>query len=532
MLNHGDIDQITSMSMSPGQYAHGFFYFYCMSANLCFSPCLIAVLLIGACSAEPATIRISGKVDGLKSDHVVLCRSKERVSYNAWMTTIDTAVVSDEGEFSFVANASEADFYQVTDMRGYPVFVDLYLEPGDTIAVTVSKASGTRKTNITGARADAYKYYDLLDSARQNDKAFSVSYQDIATLPIDSAQILLDERVQKERLLLRSHFDGKPEWEPVASLAKDQRDSEVLAQYYAYLYYHNYYTNDTFLYLIPDPSYYGFLDSIDLTYSPKYYTWQHPYFVVRFLEDKIKQDYPDIVDSVYWEDKLSLMFESAKKYYAGGARDAALLALTDEFSRAISSEKGFDRIAEIKNYFIENHTSEELLKKFQYVCAQYEVLTPGNIVPDLALPDINGDTIRFSDMRGKVLYVDFWGTWCYPCLKELPSSLELHETFAGENVEFVFIGLESEGEQVDEWKAFIQGEKSFSYAPFLEQRVYPGVHLLAEGQFGNRELKPFKISSAPTYMLIDASGRIVTSRASRPSNSETEGAIRKALKTL
>jgi len=489
-------------------------------------------LCLASCTQEPAGIMIAGKVEGLTSEYVVLCRSQDRVSYTEWTETLDTATVDSSGGFAFQVAVGEPDLYQVCDQRGYPVFTEMYLTPGDTISVVVSKTDGKRKTVVNGARAAAYTYYDLLDSARQADKAFGLSYRDLATLDIDTVQTLLYERLGKERTLLRTHFGGHPEWEPIARHAKAQRDFSVLGSFYDYLEYHNYYTNDTFLYLTPEPSYYQFLDSIDLSDVPEYYTWEYPSFLINYMEDKVHHDNGDLPDSIFWENKLSLMFEAAKKYLSGTTRDAALFALTGEFSHALSNENCFGQIGEMESYFVENHTSADLLKKFQYVVRQFEVLKPGNPVPDLALPGIDGDTIRLSDLRGKVLYVDFWGTWCYPCLQELPHSLKLHETFEGEDVAFVFIGLESSGEQLDDWKAFVQGERSFSYAPFLEQRVYPGVHLLAEGQFGNPALDPFKINYAPTYMLVDGAGRIVSPRASRPSDPETEGKIREALKTL
>jgi thiol-disulfide isomerase/thioredoxin len=324
-------------------------------------------------------------------------------------------------------NSTQPDFYQVCDLRGYPLFADLYLEPGDTINVRLTKDDNGRKTKIEGARSDAYSYYDLLDSARQADPIFAVSYRDLAVMSIDSASAQLDNRLRKERALVRSHFDGHPEWKPVAQFVKDQRDYEVLGNYFSYLYYHNYYANDTFLYLIPDPSYYHFLDSIDLSRSPEYYFWQYPDFLTSFLEDKVEHDHGNLPDSIYWADKLVLMFESAKKNFSGRTRDAALLALTSDFSHALEHPDCFDRMAAMEAYFIEHHTSEDLLRKFQHVCRVYEAFKPGNPVPDLALPDVNGDTVRLSDLRGKVLYIDFWGSWCYPCLQELPHSLSLEE---------------------------------------------------------------------------------------------------------
>ena len=46
----------------------------------------------------------------------------------------------------------------------------------------------------------------------------------------------------------------------------------------------------------------------------------------------------------------------------------------------------------------------------------------GRPAPDIPFKDIDGKEMRLSDFKGKVLYVDFWATWCLPCLFPLPSS--------------------------------------------------------------------------------------------------------------
>ena len=76
-----------------------------------------------------------------------------------------------------------------------------------------------------------------------------------------------------------------------------------------------------------------------------------------------------------------------------------------------------------------------------------------------------------------------------------------------------------------EWKEFVSGEGTLPWASFLEQRAYPGIHLLAEGQFHNPQLKPYRVNSAPTYMLVGADGKILRPRALRPSDPETENLI-------
>src|SRR5436309_3910637 len=52
--------------------------------------------------------------------------------------------------------------------------------------------------------------------------------------------------------------------------------------------------------------------------------------------------------------------------------------------------------------------------------AKYEPLVVGMTAPDFHLPDLQGKTQRLSDYRGKVVFLDFWATWCKPCKEEMP----------------------------------------------------------------------------------------------------------------
>jgi hypothetical protein len=73
---------------------------------------------------------------------------------------------------------------------------------------------------------------------------------------------------------------------------------------------------------------------------------------------------------------------------------------------------------------------------------------------------------------------------------------------------------------------------SLSYAPFLDQMTYPGLHLLADGQFGNPALKPFMLRAAPTYVLIGADGRLISANAPRPSSDKIKELLDEALMNI
>jgi len=71
--------------------------------------------------------------------------------------------------------------------------------------------------------------------------------------------------------------------------------------------------------------------------------------------------------------------------------------------------------------------------------AKYEPLTVGKEAPDFSLPDLDDKTVRLSDFRGKVVFLNFWATWCKPCREEMPSMEVLYKNFDPQ--EFVILAV-------------------------------------------------------------------------------------------
>src|SRR5437867_12994290 len=65
--------------------------------------------------------------------------------------------------------------------------------------------------------------------------------------------------------------------------------------------------------------------------------------------------------------------------------------------------------------------------------AKYEPLVVGMTAPDFRLPDLQGKTQRLSDYRGKVVFLNFWATWCKPCKEEMPSMQVLWENLKNQD---------------------------------------------------------------------------------------------------
>ena len=115
--------------------------------------------------------------------------------------------------------------------------------------------------------------------------------------------------------------------------------------------------------------------------------------------------------------------------------------------------------------------------------------------PDFRLTDINGKTISLSDYKGKVLFLNFWATWCPPCRAEIPDFVEAYGQEKAKGLEILGISLDSKGK--DAIVAFVEKYK-INYPIVLETRQ-------ATEQITS-DYQPGQF--IPTTIVIDKRGRI------------------------
>lgn len=74
--------------------------------------------------------------------------------------------------------------------------------------------------------------------------------------------------------------------------------------------------------------------------------------------------------------------------------------------------------------------------------AKYEPLTVGRVAPDFELPGLDEKTVRLSDFRGKVVFLNFWATWCKPCREEMPSMEVLYKNFEKDGLVILAVSID------------------------------------------------------------------------------------------
>ncbi len=112
--------------------------------------------------------------------------------------------------------------------------------------------------------------------------------------------------------------------------------------------------------------------------------------------------------------------------------------------------------------------------------------------PDFALPDLDGKTVKLSDFKGKVIILDFWATWCSPCVYEIPHFIELYEQYKENG--FQMIGIAFQSGSASNIRQFVE-KHGINYPILMGNRVIAR-------EYGG-------INAIPTTFVIDRQGRIV-----------------------
>jgi thiol-disulfide isomerase/thioredoxin len=115
----------------------------------------------------------------------------------------------------------------------------------------------------------------------------------------------------------------------------------------------------------------------------------------------------------------------------------------------------------------------------------------------------SGSTISMAALKGKVVVVDFWATWCGPCVAEMPNMKKLYEKFHGQGVEFLGVSLDQTKEQggLDALKKFIK-EQEVPWPQYYQGKGW-------ESDFS----RSWGINSIPTMFLVDQQGNLVSIEA-------------------
>lgn len=170
-----------------------------------------------------------------------------------------------------------------------------------------------------------------------------------------------------------------------------------------------------------------------------------------------------------------------------------------------------DDVKEIyKKRYPEIIKNEKYINDFKALLVKLEALKPGSKAPTFSYSDMNGKTINSDDLKGKVIYVDVWATWCGPCKGEIPYLKALEEELHDLDIAFVSISVDGDKE---------------AWQNMVEEKQLKGYQLHAEKEWDSDIIKNYAIKGIPRFILIDKEGKLINANAKRPSDKETKNKL-------
>jgi len=233
-------------------------------------------------------------------------------------------------------------------------------------------------------------------------------------------------------------------------------------------------------------------NATDFNDYPEYQTLVHNIFKLRIYSYKVQYEFDDP-----WG-KILADFKTIKSENIKQALAPLLIEGVSPTSAATTNEELMALIPQI----IKN---TELLQELNQRINLVNKLKSGQPFPPFeGVVDMNDKSISFEqlNLKGKILFIDIWATYCPDCRKELPFLETLQQTYKGKPITFVSISVDRDKEA---WKKMVK-EKKLS-----------GIHLYASPETKELFKKLYDLRSIPRYMLVDKEGNIISINAPMPS---------------
>lgn len=445
-------------------------------------------------NAQTRTV-VCGKISNPKGTGV-------KLSYWDGEMRIQTSSLDKNGFFKIVTRLNKPLAHEIE--HGEEV-THAFLSPGDSIYLTLDTKKFDETVTYSGKGADVNNYlakqYLTFEDNLESETFQRGFFTKIATLKpntfsayVDSIEAIRLSYLNSKKKELPEVFYHYQFADIVFKSAKDKADYPMLHYYVRGI-------KDSVVKV--DEAYNSFYNN----YSVSNEDYLLSNYFVSFLDSYIRY----YARKDYQRDSISLMDQvnTVRKRLPGRVKEKAIEQLVLQSFQYNTAEV----IREMYTIALSDIKDSSSLALIEYKYNQTTALFPGNPAPAIELKTRDGKNVSLADFKGKIVYLDFWASWCGPCMMEMPYAKKLQDTFANQDVVFLYVSID------DNKQAWIQA---------MDAKKMKGVHVWAKG-FEHAVPKSYAVEGIPSYFLIDRQGKIISNNPSRPSGKNVVAEIQEAL---
>ena len=198
-------------------------------------------------------------------------------------------------------------------------------------------------------------------------------------------------------------------------------------------------------------------------------------------------NYPDVVEAVDGALEDEIPEDRRARYLLLKGQSLIRLIRFDEAEETLEGLKDGPRKKEAKKALA-------VLEKVRQIKPEV-----GQPAPDINFKTIDGRMVNLSQLRGRVVLIDFWATWCVPCKEEMPNVIKTYEEYKAQGFEIVGISLDKSKESLEKYIA----ENKMTWPQYYDGKGWE-----------NLISKYYGVTGIPATFLIDQRGNIASTTAS------------------
>ena len=408
-------------------------------------------------------VRLSGEITNPNSDKIT-------IRGNGYIKVID---VNTNGTFddTLVIKEGNFTFYDTKESTA------MYLAPGYRLDIS-----------LDGKEFDETLKYSGIGEKPNN---FNASYF------LFNEKNAIDSETYK-KMENQEYFDY--ELKTHASLMKLLNESEI--------------ENEKFLESQADKFRFQMLNNLITKLGEDYFAGKTKGIITQYLDSEI--DKIDFKDSVLFASNNDYRYFLSSYFVAGlTSGDLKTLELYNEellemqkksivttLKRGISFYN-MDKLDLYYQTYVKLAANDKDINRIKGKYERIKTLKKGSPSPSFNYPDSSGKNISLESLKGKLVYVDVWATWCGPCKAQIPFLKQLEEKYREEDIAFVSLSID-QLKNISKWKDMIVDKE-------LE-----GIQIIADKAWRSKFVTDYVIEGIPRFILIDKDGNLMDPMAPRP----------------